>query len=33
MIVQYRYLRRLNPVAQDVRASFGRMNASVAETH
>ena len=32
VVVQTRYLRRLNPVAQDVRASFGRMNASVAET-
>ncbi|MFN8564252.1 MAG: ABC transporter ATP-binding protein [Anaerolineae bacterium] len=32
LIVQQRYIRRLNPVAQDVRASFGRMNASVAET-
>ncbi len=32
VIVQIRYLRRLNPVTQDVRASFGRMNASVAET-
>ncbi len=32
VIVQVRYLRRLNPVAQEVRASFGRMNASVAET-
>ncbi len=32
VIVQVRYTRLLSPVAQDVRASFGRMNASVAET-
>ena len=31
-ISQYFYVRRLSPVAQKVRASFGRMNASVAET-
>jgi ATP-binding cassette subfamily B protein len=31
-IVQYRYVRNLSPVAQDVRASFGDMNADVAET-
>lgn len=28
---QYRYMKRLSPVTQDVRASFGRMNARVAE--
>ena len=32
VVVQIRYLRRLNPIAQNVRASFGTMNASVAET-
>ena len=32
VVVQVRYVRLLNPVAQKVRASFGRMNASVAET-
>ncbi len=32
ILVQTRFLRLLTPVAQDVRASFGRMNASVAET-
>ncbi|MEP7291471.1 MAG: ABC transporter ATP-binding protein [Chloroflexota bacterium] len=32
VLVQARYLRRLAPVAQEVRASFGQMNASVAET-
>ncbi len=32
LLVQSNYVRRLNPVAQDVRASFGHMNASVAET-
>lgn len=32
VIVQARYLRRLSPVAQEVRSSFGDMNASVAET-
>ena len=32
VIVQVRYLRRLNPVSEDVRASFGTMNTSVAET-
>jgi ATP-binding cassette subfamily B protein len=31
-IAQYHYVRRLSPVAQNVRASFGHMNASVAET-
>lgn len=31
-LLQYRYVRELSPVAQDVRASFGQMNASVAET-
>ncbi len=30
-IVQYLYVRDLNPVAQNVRASFGEMNADVAE--
>ena len=32
VIVQIRYVRLLNPVAQQVRSSFGQMNASVAET-
>lgn len=31
VIVQYHYIRRLFPVAQNVRESFGTMNASVAE--
>lgn len=31
-IVQYRYIRKLDPASQDVRASFGRMNADLAET-
>jgi len=31
-IVQYRYVREMHPVAQNVRASFGRMNARLAET-
>jgi ATP-binding cassette, subfamily B, bacterial len=30
--VQYRYIRKLNPASQEVRASFGRMNADLAET-
>jgi ATP-binding cassette subfamily B protein len=30
--VQYHYIRRLHPAAQGVRASFGRMNARLAET-
>ncbi len=32
LIVQYRYVRQMHPVAQSVRASFGRMNARLAET-
>jgi ATP-binding cassette subfamily B protein len=32
VLVQTRYIRHLNPVAQKVRAGFGRMNANVAET-
>jgi ATP-binding cassette subfamily B protein len=32
VIVQYFYVKALNPIAQDVRASFGRMNADVAES-
>ncbi|MEO8394939.1 MAG: ABC transporter ATP-binding protein, partial [Chloroflexota bacterium] len=32
VIVQVRYVRKLNPIAQEVRTGFGRMNASVAET-
>src|SRR5690606_30546461 len=32
VLVQSRYLRRLAPIAQEVRSSFGVMNASVAET-
>ena len=32
VIVQIRYVRLLNPIAQEVRSSFGQMNASVAET-
>ncbi len=31
-LIQYRYLRALHRVAQQVRASFGRMNAHLAET-
>lgn len=31
VIVQYRFVRALHPVAQEVRASFGRMNARLAE--
>lgn len=31
-IIQYRYVRQMHPVAQSVRASFGRMNARLAET-
>lgn len=31
-ISQYRFIRTLNPIAQEVRASFGRMNARLAET-
>lgn len=29
--VQYRFVKRLHPIAQSVRASFGRMNARLAE--
>ena len=32
VIVQYFYLRKLTPVAEDVRVSFGKMNADVEET-
>lgn len=32
VIIQYRYVREMHPVAQSVRASFGRMNARLAET-
>lgn len=31
-IVQYRFVRRLHPLAQEVRESFGRMNARLAES-
>lgn len=31
VIVQYRFVRTVHPIAQDVRASFGRMNARLAE--
>jgi ATP-binding cassette subfamily B protein len=31
-IIQYRYVRQMHPVAQQVRISFGRMNARLAET-
>ena len=31
LIVQYRFVRSLHPVAQEVRSSFGRMNAHLAE--
>lgn len=31
VIIQWRFVRRLNPVAQKVRSSFGRMNARLAE--
>lgn len=30
--LQYRFIRSLNPIAQEVRASFGQMNARLAET-
>ena len=32
ILVQYYYVRQMRPVAQNVRASFGRMNASLAES-
>ncbi|MBE2182824.1 MAG: ABC transporter ATP-binding protein [Anaerolineae bacterium] len=32
VIVQYFYLRNLTPIAEDVRVSFGKMNADVEET-
>lgn len=32
IITQYRFVRQLHPIAQEVRASFGRMNARLAET-
>ncbi|MBL8162528.1 MAG: ABC transporter ATP-binding protein [Anaerolineae bacterium] len=32
VIAQYRMMRMLHPIAQQVRASFGNMNASLAET-
>lgn len=32
IMVQYRFVRRLHPIAQEVRASFGRMNAGLAES-
>ncbi|MCB9456521.1 MAG: ABC transporter ATP-binding protein [Anaerolineaceae bacterium] len=31
LVVQIRFIRRLHPIAQEVRASFGRMNARLAE--
>src|SRR5690606_35135840 len=32
VIIQYRFVRRLHPIAQEVRESFGRMNARLAES-
>jgi ATP-binding cassette, subfamily B, bacterial len=32
LITQYRFIKTLNPIAQEVRASFGQMNAGLAET-
>lgn len=32
LIIQYRYIRALHPIAQQVRISFGRMNARLAES-
>lgn len=32
VIIQYRFIRSLHPIAQEVRASFGRMNARLAES-
>ena len=32
LVVQYRFIRALYPIAQQVRASFGRMNARLAES-
>ncbi len=32
VILQYHFIRSLNPIAQEVRVSFGRMNARLAET-
>jgi ATP-binding cassette, subfamily B, bacterial len=32
VITQYRFVAMLNPIAQEVRSSFGRMNARLAET-
>src|SRR5690606_42139717 len=32
LIIQVRFVRRLHPIAQEVRSSFGRMNARLAES-
>lgn len=32
VVVQYRFIRMLHPIAQEVRASFGHMNARLAES-
>src|SRR5690606_27100165 len=32
LTIQYRFVARLHPIAQEVRASFGQMNARLAET-
>ncbi|MBZ0296461.1 MAG: ABC transporter ATP-binding protein/permease [Anaerolineae bacterium] len=32
VVIQYRFIRSLHPIAQEVRASFGRMNARLAES-
>src|SRR5690606_39176008 len=32
LIIAVRFVRRLHPIAQEVRASFGRMNARLAES-
>ncbi len=32
LVIQYRFIRSLHPIAQQVRASFGRMNARLAES-
>lgn len=32
LVIQYRFIRSLHPIAQQVRSSFGRMNARLAES-
>lgn len=32
LVIQYRFIRSLHPIAQEVRASFGHMNARLAES-